>query len=463
MTIELRPYQEKIIDEARRLMSEGSKSVLICSATGSGKTLLTAHMLKRASEKGFSSLFTVHRRELIKQSSSAFNYVGLPHSIVSSGWEESPNHPVKIGSVQTLIRRNKIDPSPKLIVVDECHHIAAQSWSNLFSIYPDAFLIGLTATPVRLDGEGLNKFFKTMVNGPSVQWLIENKFLSNYRLFAPNAINTAGLHTRMGDFVREELENAADKPLITGDAISHYIKHAKNKRAVVFCVSILHSKHVVEQFNANGIHAVHVDGETPTEERDEAIRKFTEGKIMVLSNVDLFGEGFDVPSIEAAILLRPTKSLGLYLQQVGRSLRPSPGKDYAIILDHAGNCQRHGLPDDDREWTLNGSVRRKEKKDGEEQIKVKICKKCFAAQFAGATCCKICGFIFETNARKVEEVEGTLQEIDTAALRINRASEQGRAKSLEALISLGKQRGYKRPEMWARFVYRARLTKQGRG
>lgn len=160
----------------------------------------------------------------------------------------------------------------------------------------------------------------------------------------------------MGDFVRSELSTVVDKPLITGDAIAHYQRHAYGKRAVVFCVSVEHSKHVVSSFNAAGIAAVHVDGETPTEVRDDAIKHFARGNVKIISNVELFGEGFDCPSIEAAILLRPTKSLGLYLQQIGRALRPYPGKENAIILDHSGNCLRHGLPDEEREWSLRAAT-----------------------------------------------------------------------------------------------------------
>lgn len=459
MSFALRPYQVDIIGQARELMRQGIRSVLIQSPTGSGKTLLTAHMIGAAKAKGLNAWFTVHRRELIKQSIIAFSQVGIPHGVVSAGWMPEHRQAIQIGSIQTLIRRHHKMRPPKLIVIDECHHIAARSWANLIAAYPQAFLIGLTATPERLDGTGLNKWFKTMVKGPSVSWLIENHFLSPYRLYAPSSISTEGIHTRMGDFVQSELSTVVDKPLITGDAIKHYRRHCDGKRAVVFCVSVMHSKHVVEQFNAAGIPAVHVDGETPPEVRDDAIKRFEQGNVRILSNVELFGEGFDLPAIEAAILLRPTQSLGLYLQQVGRALRPSSGKAVAYILDHAGNCQRHGLPDDEREWSLAGRDTRKDSKNG-GGASVKVCPKCFAAQFAGRPSCKLCGHVFEIQAREVEEVEGDLIEVDPATVKRQRAFEQSRALDLSALIELGKKRGYKRPELWAKHIFNARQARR---
>ncbi len=264
----------------------------------------------------------------------------------------------------------------------------------------------------------------------------------------------------MGDFDKKELNAIADKPTITGDAISHYQKLCPDKRAIVFAVSIEHSKHIVSQFMESGIMAEHVDGGTDKGERDAAIKRFTEGTTKILSNVDLFGEGFDIPSIEAAILLRPTQSKGLFMQQTGRALRMANGKVQAIILDHAGNCQRHGLPDEERQWSLEG---RSALKRGEKSsVNVTICPHCFAAQMAGSIKCNFCGFIFDVKSREVEQVEGTLIEIDPKLVRRRKAMEQSSAGSLEDLIRLGYRRGYKSPELWARHVYAARLSKISR-
>lgn len=440
-------------------MRRGYKSILLQSPTGSGKTLLTAAMLKSCAERGQRAWFVVHRRELVKQSIRAFGEVGLPYGVISAGWWEEKKQPIQIASIQSLIRRHHNHAKPNLIVWDECHHLGAASWERLHANYPTAFHIGLTATPCRLDGKGLKSFFTKMLTGPTVAKLIEDGFLSKYRLFAPAGVSTQGVHTRMGDFAKEELATLVDRPTITGDAIAHYQRLAPGKRTVVFAVSIEHSKHVVAQFQAAGISAEHVDGETPMEVRDAAIKKFQDGEIKILSNVDLFGEGFDVQSIEVIILLRPTQSLGLYLQAIGRGLRPAAGKSEVIILDHAGNCRRHGLPDDERTWTLEGvsGIDRGHNGDGPS---VKICEKCFAAQQSGSEACRFCGYVFEVQSREVVQKEGTLEEIDAAAVRRVRLTEQGTASDFASLVELGRRRHYKNPYGWAKIVWNARQLKR---
>lgn len=454
----LRPYQEKIITEARQLMSKGRKSLLIWSPTGSGKTALTANMIKTAAERGFKCMFLVHRRELIKQSMRTFYNSGVSHGVIANGFTADPTQAIQIASVQTLQNRLNQCNQFNLIVYDEAHHVGAKSWNNVINHFPAAFHIGLSATPERLDGKGLRPYFSEIVYGPSIEWLIENKYLSPYKLFAPSSISLEGVHTRGGDYVKSEITKIVDKPTITGDAVREYQRRAYGKRAVVFACSVQHSEHVVAHFNAAGIPSEHVDGETPSEERDAAIERFERGETLVLSNVDLFGEGFDLPSIECAILLRPTQSLGLYIQQVGRSLRPSPGKSEAIILDHAGNCARHGLPDEPREWNLDGRSGR-EKRSMDSGPSVKICPRCFAAQKSGSIQCQYCGMGFEIKPRDIEEVDGELIEIDKDTLRKQQRQEQGRAQTLEDLIVYGKAKGYKRPELWARHVYMARQAK----
>ena len=250
-------------------------------------------------------------------------------------------------------------------------------------------------------------------------------------------------------------------PSLTGRQLQavrlHIIRRfAPGKRAIVFAVSISHSQHIVAQFQAAGIQAAHVDGETPKEIRDELIGKFKAGDIRVLSNVELFSEGFDVPAMEVAILLRPTMSVGLFLQQIGRALRPCEGKSEAIILDHAGNALRHGLPDEDREWTLDGNLQRGVQKNG--GTTVRICPSCFAAQRSGASVCQFCNFTFEVKPRKVEEKEGELEEVTHRIAR----QEQGMTQDLNSLIALGKQRGYRNPFFWARMVMQGREAKRRR-
>lgn len=460
----LRPYQEELIEKVREAFKAGHISVLLQLPTGGGKTLTTATMIKRALSKGNKAWFLCHRRELVTQASRAFRELEIPHGFIAAG--SYPNHlkPVQICSIQTLARRVSKMKHPPLFVVDEAHHASAKQWAHVIKTLKDAGArcIGLTATPERLDGKGLGEHFSTMIEGPTVSWLIENGYLSPFKVFAPGSIDTSGLHTRMGDYVKDELAEMMDKPSITGDVVKHYLKYARGKKALAFCVKIDHSKHVVEQFNANGVPAAHIDGTMESGERDRIVEDFSAGRILILSNVEILGEGFDVPSAEVAILVRPTQSVSLHLQQCGRVLRPSPGKEYAVILDHAGNCLKHGLPDDERAWSLEGREGRR-RSGNDKSPALKQCKICYHVQPATFDVCQHCGESLKGEGRKVEEKDGELVEItrETQAQmaldrKKNERAEQGRANSLEALIELGKRRGYKQPHAWAQHVFNAR-------
>lgn len=456
--LELRKYQLDLIEQARGLMKKGCKSIAIVSPCGSGKTALVAHMLKTASARGFRSIFVCHRRELIFQTIKAFDEEGIRYGVISAGFESQPAMPVQIASVQTLARRLNQYSEPRLIAFDECHHIAAASWSAISRRFPHTYRLGLTASPIRLDGKGLGDHFQALIEGPTVQQLISGGYLSPYKLYAPMRVSVEGVHTKMGDYARGELSGVMDKPSITGDAVQHYKKFCNGKRAIVFAVSIQHSKHIVEKFRAEGIHAEHVDGETEPDVRDRAIEAFKAGSIQVLSNVELFGEGFDVPAMEVAILLRPTQSTSLYLQQIGRALRPFEGKTTAIILDHVGNYERHGLPDEVRIWTLDGT--RANGRNRGAATAVKVCPGCFAAQQAGRSDCKFCGYQFEVTPREVEQKDGELAEVDLREARTARRVQQGHTESLEGLTRLGIQRGYRYPRRWAYYVFKSRQARR---
>ena len=463
--MELRDYQHDIIAQTKAAMAAGEKRLLIVAPTGSGKTVLVAHMLKSAAAKGNRSWFIVHRRELVKQSIRTFHDVDVQHGVIANGFPPTYGSQIQLASIQTLKNRFGKSRSPKIIIIDEGHHAVAGSWKKLFDNYPNAFFVLVTATPERLDGKGLGGYANQIIEGPSVAELIKAGWLCNYRAFAPSTIDTSGIKKSMGDFQRGALALAADKPTITGDAIKEYQKLCPGKRAIAFCTSVAHSKHVCEAFNSAGIPAEHVDGETDHGQRDQAIKNFRDGKTRVLTNVELFGEGFDLPVVETAILLRPTQSLALHLQQIGRVLRPAPGKSEALILDHAGNLARHGLPDEPRCWDLGGKRERiKKERDGE--IKVRTCRACFAVQLASRRYCQFCkaGLISEAE-REVEIREGELAEIRADEQRAKWAArkDQGRAQTLEELVALGKKRGYKRPHFWAKHVFNARQRKKING
>lgn len=451
--MDLRPYQETLISETRAAFRSGARSVLLSLATGGGKTYTAAHIVEGSANKQNLCWWLCHRRELADQASDTFYGMNIPHGLVRAGYAQDDAAAVQIASIPTIVRRLDQMQDPDLLIFDECHHIGAASWSKIFHRYPDAKIIGLTATPWRLDGKGLGNWFDTMVSGPSVADLIGMGSLSPYRLFAPTMPELDGVKTQAGDYQRSALAEAMSKPTIVGDAITHYRSLCPGKRAVVFAVGVEHSQRIAAEFCAAGIPAEHVDGSMQTEERDAAVARFRKGETLVLSNADLFGEGFDVPSIEAAILLRPTKSLSLYLQQVGRALRPLPGKTEAIILDHAGNSNRHGLPDDEREWSLEDREKRRRGEAGE--VSVRQCTECYFV-FRPQPVCPQCGHVAPVISREIETVEGTLQEVKRAAAKAKRI-EQGRAETLEDLIRIGQERGYK--SGWARRIWASRQNK----
>jgi superfamily II DNA or RNA helicase len=403
----LRDYQQDIIDRTRSEMKKGHKSVFICLSTGAGKTIIATQMLLNAYNKKLTAYFMAHRREIIDQTSRAFSNVGMDHGIISAQHKYTLGKKINICSVQTAHRRkNLIEPA--LCFWDEADLIGSKSWTNLYRSFPNSYHVLLSATPRRLDGKPLSEYATSMVMGPPMEWLIEQGYLSKYKAYAPSKADLTGVHTRMGDYITSELSQAMDKPAITGCAIAEYKKLSLNKRAVAFCVSIEHSKNVAKAYNDAGIPAAHLDGESSDRERAAVLNLFRQDKIKVISNVDLFTRGLDIPAAQTAILLRPTKSLALYLQMVGRVLRPDEDKPHALILDHAGNVESHGLPCEDREWTLEG----KQKKTA--SIGVKICPSCFAAVKQGTKACTSCGHVFhiEHKGREIDEVDGTLSEIN---------------------------------------------------
>ena len=464
MTISLYPHQEKFIVDIREAL-RSKQAVLGQASTGFGKTCCVASIAKSASAKGKRVLFTVHRKDLLRQTSNTFKEFDIHHGVIATGQRPNPFAPVQIASIQTL--QNRLDSQPffDLVIPDEAHLSAAEGQKKVLLHFKKqgSKLVGLTATPERLSGEGLNDIFDTMVQGPSMAWLIKHGYLSDYKIYAPSQPDLTGVHTRMGDYINSELESAMNKPFITGNAISHYQKHAAGKRALAFCISIKHSQHVADQFRNAGIMAVHIDGETKHEDRVKAFRAFAKRDIQVITSVALFCEGFDLSSqigqevpIEATISLRPTQSLALDLQQKGRGLRRKPYP--AIILDHSGNTLRHGLPDDERDWTLEGKKRSKKDKN---EVAVRQCPKCFAVH-RPLPVCPSCGFVYEVKGRPdIEVVDGELQELDKDAMRRKRFKEQSKAQTIDELVALAKARGYKSPMAWAGYIFTARQAKRG--
>lgn len=453
--MQLRDYQIELIDKARQSIRI-NQSVLMVAPTGAGKTALTVHMMKSAADRGIKSIFCVHRDTLLAQTSRALWEQKVEHGIIAAG-KTMTRTPIQVASVQTLVRRLDRVDAPGLIVIDEAHRSAAETYRKILDAYPKAKVVGLTATPQRTDGKGLSDVYQDMVEGPTVGSLIQQGWLCPYVIFgSKSAIQTETIKVRMGDYVAEEIEKVMDKPSITGDAVAHYRQHAEGKRCVVFCATLNHARHVCEAYNREGIPAEHIDGNTPSLERQAILGRVKDGTTKILTNVELVIEGVDVPAVEVVQWLRPTASLIIWMQGNGRGFRQASGKDHLIILDHVQNYQRHGLPDDDREWNLDGDPNRGKRKREKQETEIRQCKACFAVFRPGPTECPSCGATVAGKPREIQITDGQLEALDIEQLRRNQKKEQGGARSLKDLVELGRRRGLRDPAGWAANVYSAR-------
>jgi len=454
--MELRGYQQRAIDDLRDAYRSGARAALFVAPTGMGKTVILSTIAASSAAKANRVLILVHRRELIYQTSSKLEWVGLDHGIIAAGVPPT-DAPVQVASVQTLARRlHRIDWQPGLIIIDEAHHATAGQWSRILDHWPNTYRLGVTATPCRLDGRGLGAAFDAMVLGPSVADLTSAGFLSPARIYAPPVVaDLASVRTRAGDYANDQAAAAMDRPTVTGDAISHYQRLASGQQAIAFCCNVKHAVSVCDAFKTAGIAAELLLG--GTENRDQVVADFAAHRTKVLVTVDVVSEGFDVPAASCAILLRPTQSLGLYLQQVGRVLRPAPDKPHALILDHVGNVNRHGFPDDPRDWSLDDRMRRTR---GTSAPSVRTCPQCFAA-FKPQPQCPACGAQCQPiKSRVIRQIAGELQELKRTAKVIEfeerhaRRTEVGRARTLADLLMVAKNRGYS--PGWAYRIHHAR-------
>jgi len=441
----LRDYQHDAVERLRASYRAGHRAPLLQLPTGGGKTVIFSHIARRQAAVESRVYILLHRRELVKQVVGA---LGVRHGVIAGGFSPNPLAPIQVCSVQSLARKLHTIPSPDMIVIDEAHHAPAGQWAKIIAAYPKARVLGVTATPIRLDGKGLGDMFDDLIIGPSVKELTERGYLAPAVVYAPSTIDTGGIKTQMGDWTKKDLAAAADKPSITGDAIAHYRRYADRKPAVAFCVSIAHAQHVADNFSAAGYRAKCVDGKMDVRERDAAITALGNGGLDVLTSCDIISEGVDVPVIECGILLRPTQSMTLAIQQMGRCLRPSPGKRCAIILDHAGNCVRHGLPDTDREWTLT-TTRVKGSRNTEQSVAIRQCPQCYRVHPPAPTC-PVCGFVYPVVGREIDEREGELVRLEATRAEVRQAARA--ADSLESLEELETRAKYK--PGWALHRYR---------
>jgi superfamily II DNA or RNA helicase len=447
--IELRPYQHGAINNLRASIGAGNKQVLLQAATGAGKTIIACEMIRLATLKGKRVIFIAHRKEIINQTSGKLDAFGLEHGIIMANHSRVNNHPVQVASIQTLTRRDK--PEADLIIIDECHLSCSASYTQLLEDYPKATIIGLTATPTRLDGKGLGEIYSDIIQVVPMAQLISEGHLVKPRVFAPFTPDMKNVRKSKGDYDASETAKLMDRKEITKDIVKHWITSALERKTIVFASSVEHSKNIVAEFDGAGISAKHLDANTSANIRDQTLQDWREGKFTVLSNMGLFIEGLDVPDASCCILARPTKSLTIYLQAVGRVMRPTENKTDCIILDCAGLTYEHGFVDDAREWTLDGKV----KKSKDEEPKVYVCDECGAAYSKAQHPheCPECGFETPVEHKEIEHVDVVemveLMPSIVANLRAKRAKflEQTKCKTLNDFIELGQLRKYK--QGWA--------------
>lgn len=438
----LRLYQEELVTAVSQAWRQGFKAPCIVLPCGGGKSCIAAEMARRTTWNGKRVLFLVHRRELVDQIFKTFVRWGVLMDLC------------EVGMVQTFTRRLKKLKKPALIITDENHHSLAQSYRRIYEYFPDVPRVGITATPIRLNGDGLGDVNDKLIIGVTAKWLIENSCLAPYDYYAPDVTDLTGIHTKMGEYVTADIEKAMIKNTVFGDMIKYYKQLAEGKKAVCYCASVSHSQATAEAFRAAGITAEHIDGASPKAERERIISAFRRGEIMILCNVDLISEGFDVPDCECAILLRPTHSVTLFIQQSMRCMRFKPGKR-AVIIDHVGNYARFGMPDDDREWSLD----KKEKSQRKNSVignKVRQCPECFytfqAPPPGQKAVCPHCGYTFPTAERQLE-VDSSAELVKVEGFKLDLRSPSD-CRSYPELLEYAKMHGYK--SGWAYYQARNR-------
>lgn len=469
MGYQLYEDQAEFVVKLRDSLKSGNRAVLGVASPAFGKTVVAAHITDTARQKdpAASVWFLVHRKNLLRQTSKSFWQAKIEHGLITSGKARS-KLPIQVGTIGTVYSRIKKLEAPKVLFIDEAHLSRGKMFSTVieWAIEQGAIVIGLTGTPIRLDGKALGDLFQDLIEAKDTSWLIEQGRLSDYRAFTtPILPDLQDVKTTAGDFNKRDLAFAMDKPTIVGDAVAHWKKHAWGKRTVCYCVNVAHSKHTAQAFNEAGIPAVHVDASTTEKELKEACEGLVNGRYLLLCNCELVIEGFDLSAqlggqdvtLECCILLRPTQSLARYLQMVFRALRRKD--EPAIILDHAGCIVKHGLPDEKRCWSLQGqtpSERRKNKDDEGNDVNVSTCQKCYAVFMAGPDKCPMCGSPVQKKERKIEQADGQLEEIDRQAIIREQRREQGSARSLRDLVMLGVRKGMRNPSGWAAHVHAAR-------
>ncbi|TJY06209.1 DEAD/DEAH box helicase [Lactobacillus amylovorus subsp. animalium] len=432
-------YQQTAVKEARHQLLLKNKGVLIVMPPGSGKSVVIAEIARLTTLKKNRVLFFVHRQELVRQIKDSFIE------------QDVDLHYCTIMTVGKVANRLNILPKPNLIIVDESQHSRAKTYQKIFDYYDDVPRLGFTGSPWRLSGKGFKDIYSAMVQGPTTKWLIEHHKLAPFTVYGYQLGDKSTLKSgSTGDYTKKSLDNYT-KSIIHGDIVKSWLKFAKGRKTIVYCHSTSFSKEVAQAFRDAGINAVHADAKTPEGKRDKIMKAFKNGEIKVLCNVDLVSEGFNVPDCSCVVLLRPTESLVIYLQQSMRAMRYQKGK-HAVIIDQVGNFERFGLPDTDYHWSLEDRAKHPHKEGSKtDGPAIKTCPECFAVIKASNVTCPLCGHDFSAEIRKIKQKKDQkLQAIKAQQIHINYISTKKPEEltSFRDLALYGKLHGFKPGWAW---------------
>jgi DNA repair protein RadD len=465
--MELRQYQKDVLNNIILSNKNGNDKIILQAATGSGKTVMSSALIRYFVGKGGSVVFLAHRRELIIQASKTMSKLGVGHGIIMAGISANGFESVQVASIDTLRARaidtNKMDlPPANLLVIDEAHRSMSPTYLKLIEKYKelyDPLIVGLTATPVRADGTGLGLVYSDMVKAPGIKELTALGSLVEADYYAPTVPDLRRVGTVAGDYNGKDLNEAMDKPKLVGNIVETWKHLANGTSTIVFASGVKHSQSLAEQFTDAGISAAHLDGSTDNDERERILKEFNDGLITVICNCMVLTEGFDAPVAQTCILARPTKSLSLYIQMVGRVLRPYPGKDRAIVIDHSGAVYTNGFATDEHDWKLGtGKVPENERVEPEEREEKQVtCEGCFHVH-TGSNICPRCGHINSSKSAYVGYVEGMLGLVSKKTKKVEKVEKYGdgfKKQFYQELLGLAILR--KRTPAWAVHKYRARF------
>ncbi len=454
----LRPYQLDALAQVDTAVRAGRRAPLLVLPTGAGKTVIAAELIRREVAAGRSALFLAPRRELIHQTCAKLDVIGVAHGVLLAGADERDglDAAVQVASVDTLVsralrRRQLRLPAFNLVIVDEAHLSVTLTRQRLLALWPAAVRVGLTATPTRKDGRALGMLYDTILEPATTAELTRDGYLVPGRYFSWPAPDLAGVRVVAGDYNLHDLDDVMNRSPLVGDIVQHWLAHAAERRTVVFATSIAHAVALAEAFRRADVAAEHVDAGTPAGERAATFARFTAGVTQVLTNCFLAAYGFDLPALSCIVLARPTRSLMLYLQMLGRGLRIAPDKRDCLVLDHAGGVHRHGFATDPRVWTLSGTYALEPAATRARSNRpAKECPACRAV-WIGAPLCPECGYELRPAGRLVETLDGELVEIAVGA----EPDVQDRAAFHAELRGLAAEAGYK--PGWAAHKYRERF------